>query len=89
MRLIKLLAYALLGYVIYELFRGMSEQPQTVGWRKTGARSRRGSRDLERALNEDTGRMNVTGTGHGTSVSSQETTGASRRHTVGRGVIPE
>jgi hypothetical protein len=86
MRLIKLAAYALLGYIIYELYRGMTEGQQQM--RGAGGRSWRRRGDLERALNEDTGRMNVTGTGRGTTtVSTEDATGARSRHVVGRGVI--
>lgn len=42
---------------------------------------------LRRALNEDPGRMNVTGKGRGTLVEAEDPDGARSRHIVGRGVI--
>lgn len=83
MRLLKLMAYALLGYVIYELYRGMTEEPVTRASRRG---ERVGSKDLRRALNEDPGRMNITGPGRGTTVSTEDAVGASSPHVVGRGV---
>jgi hypothetical protein len=80
-RLIKLSMYVLFGWMLYELYQGMSQDSQQGG----GGRGQ--SRGLERALNRDSGRMNVTGGGRGESMSSQESDGTSIPHTVGRGVI--
>jgi len=83
MRLIKLLAVAALGYVIYEFFQGlMSDSEQRSSQRREAS-----SRDQHRALNEDPGRMNVTGPGQGTSVRTEDYSGGSIRHVVGRGVV--
>lgn len=76
--LLKLAFYGLLGWVLYELYQGM-QQGSTQ-------RSGGGSRSLRRALNEDQGRMAMSGEGRGTSVSTGEPNGMSMRHTVGRGV---
>jgi len=101
MRLIKLLAYCLLGFVVYELYQGLKEGAEGgQGGQGEGQRGgmRRGQRqgmqgggsgggDLNRALNEDTGRMmNMTGAGRGTTVSTEDNSGASVPHVVGRGV---
>ena len=82
-RLIKLSLYALIGYVIYELYRGVME-----GVTDNGGGGRR-SRDLQRALNEDDqGRMgNLTGPGRGTTVTTEDFQGARNAHLVGRGVV--
>ena len=62
-RLMKLAIYGLLGYAIYEFVRGMTQSrgvAQATGMdgpqRHTG-----GSRELNRALNEDPSRSNMTG----------------------------
>jgi len=102
MRLIKLLAYCLLGYVLYEMYQGLKEgaeggqvgQGERQGGGMQRGRGQRmqmggggGSGDLNRALNEDTGRMmNMTGAGRGTTVSTEDNSGASVPHVVGRGV---
>jgi hypothetical protein len=100
MRLFKLLAYCLLGYVIYEMYQGLKEgaeggqggqgEGQGGGMQRgqrQGMQGGRGSPDLNRALNEDTGRMmNMTGAGRGTTVSTEDTAGTSMPHVVGRGV---
>jgi hypothetical protein len=85
MRLIKLLFYATMGYVIYQLFQGM-RQPASAGAGMRGG-ERIGSRDLRRALNEDAGRTNVTGPARGTMIATEEDSGAQMRHVVGRGVV--
>ena len=99
MRLIKLAAYALLGYVLYELFLGISQEHERQqqsgrgqGGREQGGRSQSGgqsrsSQALDRALNEGTGRMNMTGPGVGAPVATQDPTGATSQHVVGRGVV--
>jgi hypothetical protein len=83
MRLLKLLAYCVLGFVIYEFYKGMTESAE--GGQSGGGWS--GGEELSRALNEDTGRMqNMTGTGRGTTVSTEDNAGMSVPHVVGRGV---
>jgi hypothetical protein len=86
MRLLKLLAYATVGYAIYQFAKGMSDTGESFGGLSRG-NGGFGS-DLDRALNEDTGRsMNMTGPGRGTSVSTEDTSGTSVSHLVGRGVV--
>jgi hypothetical protein len=85
MRLLKLLAYGLLGYALYEFFRGMTQAEQ--GGAMAGGGQGGGSRELNRAMDTDTGRMNMTGPAEGTEVQTQDPSGASVRHKVGRGVV--
>jgi hypothetical protein len=79
-RLLKLLAYGLLGYALYEFFRGLSE----------GAPGGRGDEEggMRREFREQPARANITGPGEGQDVTTQEDTGESVRHRVGRGVVP-
>lgn len=85
-RLLKLLAWVALGYVAYELYQGMSEGGGGGGGERRG---RGRSRDLERALNEDPGRSNMTGPGRGTSVATEDFQGGRSNRLVGRGVVSE
>ena len=83
MRLIRLMAYCLLGYFAYQLFEGM---------RSEGSQYRRGGgrRDLDRALSEDQGRLGtLTGPGLGREVVTEDRDGAMAHHTVGRGVVSQ
>ena len=81
-RLIKLALYGLIGYAIYEFVRGMTEEQGQGGGQPTG-----GSRELNRALERDAGRTNVSGAGQGHRVTTEDSSGQSAPHTVGRGVI--
>jgi hypothetical protein len=83
--MLKLLAYAALGYLAYEFYLGLVHGP-SVG-RSRSRRRNMGFRDLERALNEGAGRMNVTGAGRGTTVWTEDSSGTSATHVVGRGVV--
>ena len=81
LRLMKLAMYALVGYAVYELYQGWSHGGGG------GGRARRGARVLKRALNEDQGRYGaLTGGGEGETVTSDESSGTSVPHRVGRGV---
>src|SRR5262245_15781490 len=85
MRLLKIAAYALFGYVIYQLLCGMlNSQPARTSRTES---TRIGSRDLKRALREDRGRMNLTGPGRGRMISTEDSGGGTAVHLVGRGVI--
>lgn len=78
MRLIKLLAYCLVGYILYEFWQGI-KQTESEG---------DGGNDLDRALNRDQGRMmNMTGPGRGTMVETGGSDGMTASHLVGRGVV--
>jgi hypothetical protein len=79
MRLLRLVTLAIVGYAIYELLGGMVDEG-------TGRRRHSSREDLRRALNSDSGRMNLTGTGRGQSVVTLDSDGAMSRHVVGRGV---
>ncbi|MBC8105166.1 MAG: hypothetical protein H7Z14_01135 [Anaerolineae bacterium] len=86
MRLLKLLAYATVGYAIYQFVKGMSDMDDPDGGRGNGGLRR----DLDRALNEDNGRsMNMTGPGRGMNVSTEDSSGTSVSHLVGRGVVQQ
>ena len=77
MRLLKLIALALLGYVIYELYLGMSEGGHGDG----GDRRRPGQQRRGRAGGE-----RLTGAGRGMKTQVEDRSGESRSQTVGRGV---
>ena len=82
-RLIKLAFYGLIGYALYELYVGM-----TSGSSQSGASQRRGSRNWERAMSGDQGRMGtLTGPGMGERQATLDSDGGSATHSVGRGVI--
>ena len=76
--LLKLLAYGLLGYALYEFFRGISEG---------GAGGGGGERAMGRSFREESARANMTGPGEGQDMTTQEDSGESVRHRVGRGVV--
>ena len=80
-RLIKLAMYAFVGYALYELYQGMTAQPQWQGRRAgaTGGSSRR-AQGAERG-------QNFTGAGRGRVEETLDSDGGSVRHSVGRGVI--
>ena len=80
-RLIKLAMYGLVGYMLYELYQGLS----TGGGRFSGPVNTR--RDLNRATNQTTGRMQtLTGEGVGRNEATLDGSGTSATHAVGRGV---
>ena len=76
--LLKLLAYGLLGYALYEFFRGMSDNAGGGGG---------GEGVMGRNFREQPSRANMTGPGEGQDVTSQDDSGESVRHRVGRGVV--
>lgn len=86
-RLIKLAIYGLLGYAIYEFVRGMMQGESVAEAAGMGQQGGSGPRDLNRALNEDPGRSNMTGPARGQRVVSSEPSGESVPHMVGRGVV--
>jgi hypothetical protein len=88
-RLIKLAIYGLLGYAIYEFVRGVSQGKAATHAASAPGQPRQSSesRDLNRALNEDPGRANMTGPARGERVMSEEPSGESVPHMVGRGVV--
>ncbi|HEY8666977.1 MAG TPA: hypothetical protein VIL86_09945 [Tepidisphaeraceae bacterium] len=84
MSMLKLVVLGGIGYLAYKMLQDL---PATAGRGNAGAGGGRSSRHLSRALDENAGRMNVTGPGRGTTVSVEEPTGAMHRQTVGRGVV--
>ena len=85
-RLMKLVAYALFGYALYEFFRGMSDtaamgggQGAMGGQRSGGTRAMRGA---------ERGEGQISGPGEGKPEATLESDGGSVRHRVGRGVVP-
>jgi hypothetical protein len=76
--LLKLLAYGLLGYALYEFFRGMSD---------TGGGGGGGEGEMGRNFRNEASRANMTGPGEGQDVMTQDDSGESVRHRVGRGVV--
>jgi len=74
-RMIRLLAYLSLGYLVYEIYQGLNNglaeaQPDS-------------GHELR-----STGRMSVIGSGRGQSATTYGSAGESQHHTVGRGVTP-
>lgn len=91
-KLIKLAIYGMLGYAIYEFVRGLMHgesiaQAAGMGQGQQGQQRQGGSRELNRALDSGPSRMNMTGPARGEQVMSDEPSGESVPHTVGRGVI--
>lgn len=80
-RLMKLLAYALFGYALYEFFRGMTAEAGGL----SGGQGKMGRGVIAGA---DRGEGQISGPGEGRDEATLETDGGSVRHRVGRGVIP-
>jgi hypothetical protein len=79
MKLLKLIVYLGFGYLAYEFIQGL--------FHGSAMRAAARSRDLHRALNEDPGRMNITGPGQGMAVETHDAVGGQGKHRVGRGVV--
>ena len=73
-RLIKLAFYCLVGYALYELYLGFSQE-------QTGSRN-------DKSARSGGGGQTISGGGTGRSEQTEEPSGMSARHTVGRGVVP-
>ena len=80
-RLLKLSAYLLLGYAIYEFAVGLLEIEDEKYRRSNPAGAGRPFRRPE------ADRMNFTGPGEGQAVTTVAPDGASASHVVGRGVV--
>ena len=82
-RLLKLAAYALIGYVIYEMWQGMSQSQGSRGGQRSmgGGRSRR---EIDEASSATSG---MTGGGRGMMAEVVDSSGAESRRPVGRGVV--
>ena len=88
-KLIKLALYGLIGYALYEFLRGLREGESVL---QGGGMERRqgGGRELDSALEGEgtPGRaQNMTGPGRGQTVTTEEASGESVPHVVGRGVV--
>ena len=83
-RLLKLMAFALFGYAVYEFFRGMNEGGgggvRAVGFGES-------VRAMGREARESFAQM--TGSGEGREEATQDADGGSVRHRVGRGVTSD
>ena len=76
-RLIKLCFYVLLGYALYELYQGMVSESNAQSGSSRGGR---------RSGSQRSGSGPLTGPGKGRTETTQEDSGISARHKVGRGV---
>jgi hypothetical protein len=84
-RLMKLAVMALLGYAIYEFFRGlvgyeMAQQSGQGGGQRSG-----GGQQEQTHLGS--GNMQFSGPGEGQRVETEEASGTTTPHYVGRGVV--
>ena len=87
-RLIKLAAYCLLGYFIYQMYQGVSqEQQQGQSGRGSGRGGGAGQCGSSRRQRSTGGAPNVTGGGSGQRVQIDEPDGGTGSAVVGRGVI--
>ena len=83
-RLLKLMAFALFGYALYEFVRGMNASGGGTGGRQ-GAFGVGGS--SESAFGAESGHGQLTGPGMGREDETLDPDGGSVRHRVGRGVV--
>ena len=79
-RLLKLMAFALFGYAVYEFFRGMSDASGGGGGRGFGDSMRNLGRETANSFGQ------MTGGGGGREEQTLNTDGGSVPHRVGRGV---
>lgn len=91
-RLLKLAAYGLLGYAIYEFVRGVLygvERAEAAAANRSSAQGQSGGNagGIGGGLGDQGARQNMTGPAEGTTVASQESDGGSVAHRVGRGVV--
>ena len=88
-RLLKLAAYGLLGYVIFEFIRGAfgGEIQQMVGRFQEQMQGGSGGGAESDNFTRDSARANMTGPGEGQMQDTQDSDGGSVRHAVGRGVV--
>ena len=85
LRLLKLVFVGLVSYAAYEFIRGLMDGGD--GGSERDQRGPSSSPSLAKALDTDAGRMNMTGPGRGQVVKTEEVTGESVPHVVGRGVV--
>ena len=87
--LIKLLAYGLFGYAVYEFVRGMTQAPAGGGggggMSQMGGGGGQGRMEHQQSSGSP---ANMTGgAGEGVSVAAMDRDGGSMQHKVGRGVV--
>jgi len=85
-RLIKLAVLALLGYAIYEFFRGMLGTEIGQQMSRAMGQSSSGAEEGQRP-HLGKGNMQFSGPGEGERVETEEAAGSSTPHYVGRGVV--
>lgn len=85
-RLIKLAMYAVIGYVLYELYQGMTQQRQQQGDRSFGGGGGTGN-SFGGPIGAGEHGGALTGGGSGMIDTAADTDGGAMRHTVGRGVV--
>jgi hypothetical protein len=85
MRLLKLAAYALFGYAIYEFIRGMVNEADAQ--RSGAAGSFGGGGNRKSRITEAGSTPNITGPGEGQEVRTKDSDGGMMSHRVGRGVV--
>ena len=85
LRLLKLIVVALISYAAYEFIRGLLDDGD--GGSDRGTRGPSASPSLGKALNTDPGRTNMAGPARGQRVKTEEVSGESVPHVVGRGVV--
>jgi hypothetical protein len=85
MRLLKLIAYGLFGYALYEFVRGMIQLEQQQNQGGGGGRSMGGGQ--QRRVESFGGQQNMTGPAEGQEVVTQDADGGGMKHKVGRGVV--
>lgn len=82
-RLMKLMAFALFGYAVYEFFRGVSE----TGGGTSSQAGRSMGRGMSEAFGQAPGEGQLSGAGEGRDEATLDSDGGSVRHRVGRGVV--
>jgi hypothetical protein len=85
LRLLKLAFVGLISYAAYEFIRGLLSDGD--GGQGMAGTSGPRSPALAKALDRDAGRSNMTGPGGGERVMTEESSGESVPHIVGRGVV--
>jgi hypothetical protein len=86
-RLMKLLAYALFGYALYEFVRGLSDTAAMGGGGGGGGQQRSMGRGSSGAFGVIPGEGQMTGPAEGREEATLDNDGGSVRHRVGRGVV--
>lgn len=86
-RLMKLMAFALFGYAVYEFFRGVSETGGGTSSQAGRSMGRSMGRGMSEAFGQAPEQGQLSGAGEGRDEATRDTDGGSVRHRVGRGVV--